>query len=358
MLLHSPALPPLRPLFSRPSSRFLTPTSSPSSPSHLLSLSSARAYSEAPSLPRATHSQRALLYVPGSSPPERLTKVLSNGLVGQTGRGQPDVLILDLEDSVREERKAEASKAVRKALDNAPADCRSRKYVRINSGQRGFDDLEAILASPNLQGLVLPKVHTVADLKAVDDFVSRFGPSGKDLSIVASIESPLGLLNMREIATTTGRLEALLFAAEDYCASSRLFRSPSRTELLLARQSVVSVARAFNLNAIDLVCVQYKGDQALEVLREESEEGRRFGFGGKQVIHPGQVEVVQRAFSPTEEEIDCARRILAEYEAAKSSGAGAYGLKGKGGEVLMMDAPMLLQAESLLEQARSVGIEV
>ncbi|GAA6004111.1 hypothetical protein JCM10207_002431 [Rhodosporidiobolus poonsookiae] len=309
-------------------------------------------------LPQA---QRAFLYVPGSSPPARLQKCLDNGLAGESGTGQPDVLILDLEDSVRTEKKGEARKQVRQALDAAPADCRSRKYVRINSLQQGLDDLEAILPSPHLDGLVLPKVHTAEDLLAVDRFVEQFAPPAtrERLRIVASIESPLGLLNVREIATASRRVGALLFAAEDYCASSSLLRTPSRTELLFARSSVVTVARAYGLGAVDLVCVQYKGDAALEVLRDEAEEGRRMGFSGKQVIHPGQVETVQRAFSPSEAEIDRARRILAEYEAARASGAGAYGLEDKaGGGTVMIDAPMLLQAEAILAQARTAGIEV
>lgn len=70
------------------------------------------------------------------------------------------------------------------------------------------------------------------------------------------------------------------FAAEDYCASSRIIRTPSRYEMLYARSSVVAVAHAYNLAAIDLVCVKYKGEEAEAILRDESEEGRRLGFTG------------------------------------------------------------------------------
>ena len=76
------------------------------------------------------------------------------------------------------------------------------------------------------------------------------------------------------------------FAAEDYCASSRIIRTPSRYEMLYARSSLVAVAHAYNLAAIDLVCVKYKGEEAEAILREESEEGRRLGFTGELLPWP------------------------------------------------------------------------
>ncbi|GAA6048550.1 hypothetical protein JCM3770_006548 [Rhodotorula araucariae] len=299
--------------------------------------------------------QRALLYVPGSSD-KMLDKVLQGTLAPAL---QPDVVTLDLEDSVRTEHKARARTAVTRALDAAAPTLRSRKFVRINSGQAGLDDLETILTSRALDGLILPKVHTAADLLAVDAFISMHGGAQHaGLRVIASIESPLGLLNAREIATCSPRVGGLLFAAEDYCASSRLIRTPSRRELLFARSSVVAVAHAYGLSAVDLVCVKYKGDEAEQTLRDEAREGREMGFTGKQAIHPAQVEIIQREFAPSPLEIERAKAILAQYAAARASGAGAYGLAGPDGSVEMIDAPMLLQAESVLAQARAAGIVV
>ncbi|GAA5941014.1 hypothetical protein JCM3775_001124 [Rhodotorula graminis] len=289
--------------------------------------------------------QRALLYVPGSS-----QKMLDKVLAGSLPRtAQPDVVTLDLEDSVRPEQKALA-----RALDSSSSSLRSRKFVRINSGQAGLDDLESILQSSSLDGLILPKVHTAADLLAVDNFILEHGGERhRDLRVVASIEGPLALLNMREIATCSPRVGGLLFAAEDYCASSRITRTPSRRELLFARSAVVAVAHAYSLEAVDLVCVRYKGDDSERVLADECREGRELGFTGKQAIHPAQVDIIQREFSPSSAEIERAQAILAQYDAARATGAGAYGLDGD-----MMDAPMVLQAESVLEQARGAGVDV
>ncbi|GAA5889182.1 hypothetical protein JCM8208_007795 [Rhodotorula glutinis] len=288
--------------------------------------------------------QRALLYVPGSSQ-EMVDKVLAGSLPPAS---QPDVVTLDLEDSVRAEQKASARSA------SSSTSLRSRKFVRINSGQAGLDDLESILTSSSLDGLILPKVHAAADLLAVDKFILEHGGERyRDLRVVASIESPLALLNMREIATCSARVGGLLFAAEDYCASSRITRTPTRRELLFARSAVVANAHAFGLEAVDLVCVRYKGDDSERVLADECREGRELGFTGKQAIHPAQVDIIQREFSPSSAEIGRARAILAQYDAARATGAGAYGLDGD-----MMDAPMVLQAESVLAQARAAGVDV
>ncbi|CEQ40193.1 SPOSA6832_01763 [Sporobolomyces salmonicolor] len=383
--------------------------------------------------------QRALLYVPGSNP-KQLKKCLGGGLA----QSQPDALILDLEDSVRAEKKGEARRNVleriawvdemrERAADQfrggdddsalqATPDCPSQKFVRINSKQLGLDDLEVLLTTPHLEGLVLPKVHSAADVQLVDRFIEEHGlRETKDkLRIVASIESPLALLNLREVrgafrspswrnvtrlnwvAWDTDRYQLYAhllpsraprpssparvtqsphprpqFAAEDFCASSGLIRTPSRREMLFARSSVVTAAKAFGLKAVDLVCVQYKGDEALGVLEDEAREGRELGFDGKQAIHPAQVNVIQAAFTPSPAAIERALAILSQYEAARSSGAGAYGLENADGSSSMIDAPMdlavlqegarisdrvnlkqLLQAEGTLAQARAAGVDV
>ncbi|POY70430.1 hypothetical protein BMF94_6577 [Rhodotorula taiwanensis] len=307
--------------------------------------------------------QRALLYVPGSNG-KMLEKMVGGGTsssaTATTLLAVPDVVTLDLEDSVRIEKKAEARQLVARTLKSAPTGGRTKRFVRVNSGQRGLDDLEAILACPNLDGILLPKINSASELVAFTNFIDEHAPTEmgtSPLKVVASIESPLGLLNMREIVTASPRVGGLLFAAEDYCASSRLIRTPSRLEMLYARSSVVAVAHAYGLAAIDLVCVKYKGDDAERILREESEEGRRLGFTGKQAIHPAQVPIIQEAFAPSSVEIARARAILEQYDlGARDSGAGAYGLTGQDGTVEMIDAPMLLQAQGILEAAKAAGL--
>lgn len=118
------------------------------------------------------------------------------------------------------------------------------------------------------------------------------------MRIIGMIESAQAMVRIHEIAAAgKGHLDALLFAAEDYCADVELTRTPERTELLYPRSRLVTAAKAYGLGAIDLVCTNYKD---AENLRIESEEGRRLGFTGKQAIHPDQVAVIQAAYAPDE----------------------------------------------------------
>ncbi|KAJ8292812.1 Citramalyl-CoA lyase, mitochondrial [Rhodotorula toruloides] len=325
------------------------------SPTSFISRRTSSAARASGALPTAQTPQRALLYVPGSNE-KALKKALGGGL---TGEDVPDVVTLDLEDSVRTEKKSEARRLVREALESASGDVKSKRFVRINPGQAGLDDLEAVLQSPRLDGLILPKVNTAQDLLAVHDFIDRHTPHAEhksSLKLIASIESPKALLNMQEIASCSDKVGGLLFGAEDYCAASRLIRTPSRREMLFARSSIATVAHAYGLAAFDLVCVKYKGDEAQQVLADECREGREMGFTGKQAIHPAQVSTIQRAFAPSPAEIERAQAILAQYAEASSIGAGAYGLRNADGGVDMIDAPMLLQAQSIIAQAEAAGL--
>jgi citrate lyase beta subunit len=115
-------------------------------------------------------------------------------------------------------------------------------------------------------------------------------------------------------------------------------------ELLYARQAVVVACAAFDLQPIDIVTIDYKD---LEALKLESEFGARLGFSGKQVIHPNQVPVVQEAFTPSDEAVAYARRIVETFEASQKEGKGAYSLDGK-----MIDMPLLKNAQKVLGRAR------
>jgi len=212
--------------------------------------------------------------------------------------------------------------------------------------------------------LVLPKIHSVRDLHHVSRTIRNLNrPSTAGLRIVASIESARGVMDLKEIASWTsefgsdkgGELTALLFAAEDYCADTSVVRTTSKRELLFVRSQVVITAKAFGLEAIDMVCVNYKDP---EYLREECQDGRRLGFTGKQVIHPNQVVTVNASFVPTFHEILRAAKILHQMKIAYSNQRGAFGLEMEGGGKEMIDAPMLKQAENIIRLARAAGCDV
>jgi len=310
----------------------------------------------------AAQLRRSYLYVPASS-----ERMLQKSLVTPS-----DVIIYDLEDSVApsEEGKTLARERLTEFLTKTSADelpHPSRIAVRVNSTHTPFfeRDMVSILTIPSVRTLVLPKVHSVEDLEAVTDAMEAFGRSQGTIHLVASIESAQALHNIGGIAAWRsvygpekgGELRALLFAAEDYCADTSVIRTASRLELLYPRSHLSVAAKAFGLEAIDMVCVNYKD---LNYLRDECADGRRLGFSGKQAIHPSQVDVIQSTFVPTEQEILRAAKIVHQMAQAHAAQKGAIGLDisdDKGGKE-MVDAPMLKQAEKTIHMARVAGLPI
>jgi len=235
--------------------------------------------------------------------------------------------------------------------------------VRVNDITTPYfhDDISHIISQSNVQTLILPKIHSHQDLDYVSDAISS---SSRDFSqrpniqIVSSIESARGIWNLGSIAgwksshnpQVGGVLSAILFAAEDYCADTSIIRTSSRRELLFTRSQIAIAAKAFGLDSIDMVCVHYRD---LGILKEECIDGRQLGFTGKQAIHPAQVEVINSTFVPTREEIVRAVKILKEMRRAHEAEIGAIGLDG-----LMIDAPMIKQAQKIINLAQTAGLEI
>ncbi|KAI0260196.1 citrate lyase beta subunit [Gloeopeniophorella convolvens] len=311
--------------------------------------------------------RRSYLYVPASSE-HMLQKSLTTN---------SDIIIYDLEDSVAPLDKEDARErlagflTVRSLAKTTPTDklpSPSRIAVRINSPQTPFfeRDIVRALTIPSVRTLILPKINSTDDLETVTDAMEAYGRSHGIINLVASIESARALHNVGEIARWEsvygqekgGKLAALLFAAEDYCADTSVIRTASRQELLYARSKIAITAKAFGLDAIDMqVCVNYRDT---DYLKDESADGRRLGFSGKQAIHPAQVDVIQSTFVPTEQEILRAANILHMMAQAHGAQKGAIGLDigdDKGGKE-MVDAPMLKQAEKTVELARAAGLPI
>ncbi|KAL0573478.1 hypothetical protein V5O48_008486 [Marasmius crinis-equi] len=277
-----------------------------------------------------------------------------------------DIIIYDLEDSVSPAAQDKTSarerlKAFLNAKNNLPAS--SRIAVRVNDVTTPFfaEDIAEILQAPSVTTVVLPKVNAGADLHYASKHIQQAyqrNPRETPLRIVSSVESARSLWSIGEIAgwrSEFGELEGgvvsgLLFAAEDYCADTSIVRTRSRQELLYTRSQIAIAAKAFGLEAIDMVCIHYKD---LEYLKEECEDGRRLGFTGKQAIHPSQVDTILSTFVPTSEEITRAAKILHQMKTAHASQKGAIGLDGE-----MIDAPMIKQAERIVKVAKAAGLKI
>ena len=193
----------------------------------------------------------------------------------------------------------------------------------------------------------MPKAEIVQDLHTVDIMLSVAerdqGLPPQSLRLFVMIETALGVMNLREIASATPRLEGLIFGAEDLAGDIGSVRTKPAWEVFYARSAVVTAAAAFRLQSFDMVYTDFNDGAGLE---EESRVARQLGFTGKTCIHPNQTPVVNRAFSPTAAEVEQARRLVAAFDEQLAAGAGAFTFEGK-----MVDMPMLVAARKVLARA-------
>ena len=291
-----------------------------------------------------TRARRALMYVPGSDE-LKIEKSAGLGLDGA---------ILDLEDGVAFNRKDEARTIIRHALESVHFG-RTERLVRINplySG-RAEEDLAAILPG-RPDAILIPKADSAQIVSTVNGIIGAieeangWHPGGIDLLLL--IESATAFVNLVDICQASPRIQAPVFGAEDFCADAGVTRTVDARELLYARSALVMHAAAFGLQAIDMVQVNFLDTGLLE---KECREAVELGFTGKTVVHPAQIEPVQRAFTPSEKLIAYAREIINGAEAAQNDGRGVFTHQGK-----LVDLPVVKRAENILDRARAAGIEV
>ncbi|KAH8144761.1 uncharacterized protein LAJ45_11262 [Morchella importuna] len=291
--------------------------------------------------------RRALLYVPGSS----------KRMLEKSRLLNVDCITYDLEDSVTVSSKPAARSHIREILSLPRAHGIREQAVRVNSIGTGLalDDLTEVLKAPHLDTIVVPKVESPADVTFVANVLDHSNhPNKTGIKIIALLESARAIMDIRSICASSPRLSGLVFAAEDFALDLSLTRSPSLTEFLFARQTIVAAARAYNIpSAIDLVCTEYKDTSDAGALARECKEGAAMGFNGKQVIHPGQVERVQVMFLPSVERVRGAVRVLVADRKAEEQGRGSWALDGK-----MVDAPVVGASRRVVEKAELGGIDV
>jgi citrate lyase beta subunit len=287
------------------------------------------------------HPRRALLYMPGDDR-HKIEKATRLGV---------DCACMDLEDGVAQNRKAEARAVIAEAMRELDFGA-SERCIRINAVGSGLetDDLAtALSARPDT--VVLPKTESAGQVSWVSAQIESYelahGLPPGGIRLLVDVETARGVLNLAEIAGAASRLEAIIFGGEDFAASIGATRTPGATELLYARQAVVTTCAAYGLQAIDIVTIDFKD---LDLVRREAAFGVQLGYSGKQVIHPAQVIPVQEAFTPDDEAIAYARRLVEAFETHQGAGVGAFALDGR-----MIDMPLVKNARGVLERARAAG---
>ena len=282
---------------------------------------------------------RSLLFMPADSP-RKIAK----------GAALPaDAIIADLEDAVAPSRKQEARSLLVESFQTLPEGGPLR-CIRINPVHSPFwpaDLLESFAAAPRVY--VIPKVESAADLQLVSERLapleSAAGLPIGTVRLLAIVESAAGVMNLREIAAADRRIVALAFGAEDFAGDIGAQRTREGWEVFYARSAVVTAAAAFGLQAVDTVYTDLADDSGLA---EECEAVRKMGFRGKLAVHPRQVEVINRAFTPDLSEVAAARRLIAVFKAHQRAGRGVCVLDGK-----MVDMPMFRAAQDLLARAEN-----
>lgn len=275
--------------------------------------------------------RRSALYVPGDS-----NKML------QRSAGIPaDVLLLNLEDGVSSSRKEEARANVAHALKEIDFGFREA-VVRINSldSETGRRDLAEIVPL-NPDGICLPKIECAADIEKAESATRELG--AKTVRLHAMIESAAGVIHAAEIAAASPRMASLIFGSADYIADLRCRPGEDRAELLFALQTIVTAARAAGIDAIDAPCFDLRNRELLE---RESIQARRLGYDGKSVLHPDQLECINRIFDVAPEEIAWAEKVIAELDEAENRGKALTTVQGQ-----LLDNPHRAAAERILRRA-------
>jgi citrate lyase beta subunit len=286
--------------------------------------------------------RRALLYMPGDDE-RKITKATSLNV---------DCICMDMEDGVAWSQKEEARSVIANALLTKNFG-RSERLVRINRVGSGLEehDLAAVIPGKP-DGIVIPKVESSDQIRHVCDQISELEtessiPQGKT-GLIAIVETVKGILNLEKIVHADPRLSAIVFGAEDLASDLGAVRTADAWEVFYARSAVVLHAAGRQIQAIDMVYVDFQDESGL---RKEALAGFHMGYSGKQIIHPNQVIPVQESFTPTGEAIQQAKDLLEAFNFHLSQGVGAFAYKGK-----MVDAPVIKAAERTLDLARVAGL--
>lgn len=268
---------------------------------------------------------RSYLFIPGNTP-----SMLQNLDIFEA-----DAVIIDFEDSVVSFDKDAARILVKNFLEKYHFD-NTEIFIRINDAQSEFflEDVKVTSHLP-IKGYVLPK--------ALPEHISQLNKL-TDKKIIPIIETSMGVLRMEQIAASSN-IEGILLGAEDLTKELNIRRTLEGTEILYTRGKLVIVCSAYNILSIDTPWVDKDN---LEGLKQDALHAKNLGFTSKSSIHPNHVDVINTTFTPTQEEIINAKRIVKK---ASETNKGAFSLDGK-----MVDLPIIEKAKKTLEKAKKYNL--
>jgi len=285
---------------------------------------------------------RTLLFVPAQR----------QSMVEKAAGIPADVIVLDLEDAVPPNEKEAARGRIRASIEALKAAGKT-VHVRINHLDSGLtkDDLTAAIG-PGLDGLLFPKAQGAAQIRELDVLIRERELHGNvrpgTVALIPMIETAHAVLRCEEIATASTRIAGLALGGEDYAADLGVPRTPQATEFEYVRRVIVHCAIAYGLQPLDGIYATMHDEAGLLA---DARYARSIGMKGKYVIHPEQVGPVNQVFSPTAQELESARKIVAAYDAAMQGGIGVIDVDGQ-----MVDVPVANRARNLIAYAEAIGL--
>ena len=276
---------------------------------------------------------RSLIFVPGNNPRflEKAKKI------------QADIVCFDLEDSVPDNEKTSARKLIKNALKSR-SEYSSSIFVRTNSPLSGKipSDLKEIIQK-GIDGIVIPKVNNVTELKKIQKTLSGLEKSKKlkPIQIIPSIESAEGVVNSYPIASFGKRVTAIVFGIFDLLNDLGVEYTKDAPGGKYSRYKIPVDAAAAGISAIDGI---WQDLNDLKGLQKDCNFGKSLGYAGKSVIHPDQISMVHKSFYPNKTEISWAQKVCNVYLKSTKKGKGATTVDGK-----MIDEVHYKQAKALLD---------
>jgi len=284
---------------------------------------------------------RSLLFVPGNR----------SDMLEKASSADTDILVPDMEDSVPDNEKLNARNLISEKLSTLSGKKQSI-IPRVNALDTGltFDDIRAVVSN-NTYGISVGKIESNWDINEVSKILSQIETEKSlehgSIKIIAWIESASAIMNVNSIATASKRMLGIAFGAEDFTNDMGIQRSESGVEVLYPRSVVAIAAKAAGITAIDTPYVNFRDNDGLE---EEIKNVLPLGFKAKFAIHPGQLQSINKLFSPSEEAVKYAKKVIEVFEEAERNGSGATSLDGK-----MIDVPVVKRARNLLELANKMS---
>jgi citrate lyase subunit beta/citryl-CoA lyase len=276
---------------------------------------------------------RSLIFVPGNNP----------RFLEKAKKLQADIVCFDLEDSVPDNKKANARKLIKSALKSRKS-YGSSIFVRTNSPASGKipSDLKEIVQK-GIDGIVIPKVNNIKDMKTIEKILSGLEKTRKlkPIQIIPSIESAEGVVNTFSIASFGKRVSAIVFGVFDLLNDLGIEYTKEPEGAKYSRAKIPVDAHAAGVAVIDAIWQDLKDSKGLE---KDCKIGKSLGYSGKSIIHPDQISVVHKLFHPNKSEILWAKKVCKIYLESTKKGKGATTVDGK-----MIDEVHFKQAKALLE---------